>query len=61
VGDELFKKILVMGCSQLRNIVSYLEAQNTEFFILVSELPYQNESFIGPEIQKIMWNTSADE
>jgi len=27
----------------------------------VSELPYQNKSFIGPEIQKIMWNTSTDE
>jgi len=53
--------MLVMGCSHLRNIVSYLKAQNTEFFVLVSELPYQNEPFIGPEIQKIMWNASTDE
>jgi len=53
-GELSLQKILVMGCSHLRNIVSYLEAQNTEFFVLVSELPYQNESFIGPEIQRIM-------
>lgn len=50
-----------MWCSHLRNVVSYAEAQNTEFFVLVSELPYQNESFIGPEIQKIMWTTGTDE
>jgi hypothetical protein len=53
-GELSLQKILVMGCSHLRNIVSYLEAQNTEFFVLVSELPYQNESFIGLEIQRIM-------
>lgn len=60
-GGCALQKILVMGCSHPRNIVSYLEAQNTEFFILVSELPYQNEPFIVPEIQTFMWNASTDE
>jgi hypothetical protein len=58
-GRVRSSKILVLGHSHIRNIVSYVKAQNT-FFFLVSELPYQNEAFIGPEIQNIMWITSTD-